>query len=185
MDAMGSPLPDWARHIVEPGERVGDDVDGLDAAIDLAVASAEQGGGPFGVLVADADGRVVSLGWNRVIEATDSTAHAEIEALRAAQLRVGTHDLSQPERGPLSMFASCAPCVMCFGAIYWSGIARVVSAASAAHAEALGFDEGPVTEAMWRAAKEDKGIEYEPDGPARRDPEAPFDLYREKGGVIY
>lgn len=185
MDARSSWLPPWASDVVQPGDAIEEDVEGLDTAIELALASAEQGHGPFGVVLVGDGGRVVSVGWNRVIEARDSTAHAEIESLRAAQVRLGTHDLSQPDRAPFTLFASCAPCVMCFGAIYWSGVSRVVSAASAAQAESLGFDEGPVTDAMWDAACESKDISYVPDGPTRKDPSAPFEVYRETGGEIY
>lgn len=185
MEDLGTPLPSWVEAIVEPGQRFTEDHELLDAAIELATESARHGGGPFGALLADPERRVVATGWNRVLEATDSTAHAEIEAIRAAQVRLGTHDLAATERAPLTLFTSCAPCVMCFGAIYWSGIDRVVAAARADAAEGLGFQEGPVTDEMWASAREDKGITFEPEAKTREDPTAPFRVYEENDGHIY
>lgn len=185
MEDLGTPLPAWVEAITAPGERVSDDRAAIDAAIEIATQSAREGNGPFGALIVDAERTVVATGWNRVIEVTDSTAHAEIEAIRAAEVRLGTHDLAAPERAPLTLFSSCAPCVMCFGAIYWSGLARVVAAASAEAAEQLGFQEGPVTEAMWATAREDKGITFEPDAKTTRDPDEPFRVYQNNDGPLY
>lgn len=184
-ESLGTPLPGWVEQITYAGDRFSTEQAVLDAAIELATASAQQDQGPFGAVIADPEGVVVSVGWNRVIEATDSTAHAEIEALRAAEVRLGTHDLAATDRGPLTLYTSCAPCVMCFGAIYWSGLDRVVAAARAEDAERLGFQEGPVTEAMWARASKDKGITYEPETTANRDPGEPFRVYEERGGEIY
>jgi tRNA(Arg) A34 adenosine deaminase TadA len=112
-------------------------------------------------------------------------AHAEIEAIRVAQLRLDTHDLANADPGELTLFTSCAPCVMCFGAIYWSGLARVVSAAPAQAAEAIGFDEGPVTEAMLDRARKEKGIAFETQAPTTRDPSEPLRVYEEQGHPLY
>lgn len=179
------PLPGWAAAIAEPGDRFPDEPAALDAAIELAVASARRGGGPFGAAIVDADLRVVDVGWNHVIEARDSTAHAEIHAIRRAQGRLDTHDLSASERAPLTLVTSCAPCIQCFGAIYWSGLTRVLIGASADQAEAIGFDEGPVTDEMVEAARKDKGIRFEVGAPAGVDPTEPFRVYQELGGTIY
>lgn len=178
-------LPQWVREIVAPGDGFASSAGALGASVDLAVASARRGGGPFGAVVADRADRAVGVGWNRVIPAGDSTAHAEVLALRAAQERLATHDLAQAPGAPFSLYSSCAPCIMCFGAIYWSGLSRVVAAATAAHAAALGFDEGPMTHRLWEAARQRKGITYEPEADAGRDPNAPFEAYRQVGGQIY
>lgn len=185
MAGLGTPLPDWAEQIVQPGHRFEDAPAVLDAAIDLATGSARNGSGPFGALIVDDTLEVVSTGWNRVIENVDSTSHAEIEAIRAAELRLGTHDLGATDRGPLAIFTSCAPCVMCFGAIYWSGLARVVAAASADAAERIGFQEGPVTDEMWTIARKHKGIAFESEASTRRDPAEPFHAYEAEGGALY
>lgn len=175
--------PDWVSREAR-SEEAGEPSDLLDRAIAIACESARRQHGPFGSIVADHEGRVVAAGHNRVVATHDSTAHAEIQAIRAAERELGDHDLGDPRHAPLTLYASCEPCVMCFGAIYWSGLHRVVSAAPADAAERLGFQEGPVTDAMWTAAREDKGIERADVEPSR-DPREPFRIYDEEGGQIY
>lgn len=180
------PLPAWVQAVLMPGARFETEAEAIDATVELATESARSGGGPFGALVATQDLEVVAVGWNRVIETQDSTAHAEIVALRAAQARLGTHDLATvaPQHGPLVLWTSCAPCIQCFGALYWSGIGQVVAAARADQAEALGFQEGPVTPALWEAAAEEKGITFR-QATGTLDPQAPFRAYEEAGGALY
>ncbi len=104
-------------------------------AIDLARASVRGGGGPFGAVVAR-DGEVLAEGTNRVTSAQDPTAHAEVEAIRAACRALGTHRLDG-----CAVFASCQPCPMCLSALYWARVERVVFAASGTDAAAAGFDD--------------------------------------------
>lgn len=149
-------------------------------AVDVALASARNGGGPFGAVIADANGQPVALGWNQVLATHDSTAHAEIVAMRRAEQQLATHRLEG-----LALFTSCAPCIQCFGAIYWSGIARVYAAARKADAETIGFDEGPPMEALWEHARAARGIAYVPDFQRDERALAPLRVYRERGGVDY
>ncbi|NUL45723.1 DUF952 domain-containing protein [Cellulosimicrobium funkei] len=107
----------------------------LSRAIDLAASNAAMHGGPFGALVVSADGQVFQ-GTNRVTATNDPTAHAEVEAIRAAGFGLGTFDLS----GAV-LYASCEPCPMCLGAALWSRITRVVFAADRHDAAAAGFDD--------------------------------------------
>lgn len=107
----------------------------LRRAIELAVANVAQGGGPFAALVVK-DGRVIAEGVNRVTAAHDPTAHAEVEAIRAACAALGTFQLTGCD-----LYASCEPCPMCLGAIYWARPERVFYAATAADAARAGFDD--------------------------------------------
>jgi len=108
----------------------------LARAIDLASrASAAAGQGPFGAVVARGD-EVLGEGTNRVVEGGDPTAHAEVEAIRAACARLGTHRLEG-----CVIYCSCEPCPMCYAAIRWARIPRVVFAASRRDAAAIGFDD--------------------------------------------
>lgn len=107
-------------------------------ALAAADAGLARNGGPFGAVVIDAEGALVSVGTNTVLVTTDPTAHAEVVAIRRAAARRGTHTLSG-----CTLVTTCAPCIMCTGAIHWAGIARVVAGARASDAEALGFVEGP------------------------------------------
>ena len=152
----------------------------MSLALDVALASARHGGGPFGAVVADAEGRVLGIGWNRVISTHDSTAHAEVVALRRAQQKRGSHRLERCQ-----LFTSCAPCIQCFGAVYWSGVDAVYAAARKEDAEAIGFDEGPPMDELWRHAASAKGIRYVAD--FRRDERAlaPLQAYAAAGGVNY
>ena len=92
-------------------------------ALELADCAAAAGEVPVGALVVR-DGEVLGEGWNRMISASDPTAHAEIVALRAAALRVGNYRLP----GAI-LYVSLEPCTMCAGAMVHARIARLVFAA--------------------------------------------------------
>ena len=104
-------------------------------AIELARDSARTGGGPFGAVVVR-DGEVVAEGTNRVVAGVDPTAHAEVEAVRAACRRLDTHVLADCE-----VYSSCEPCPMCLAALYWARVRRVVFACTRGDAAAIGFDD--------------------------------------------
>lgn len=107
----------------------------LARAIELAEANVARGGGPFGAVVVK-DGQVIAEGANRVTSDHDPTAHAEIVAIREACRKLATHQL----RG-CDIYASCEPCPMCLGAIYWARPDQLVFAADRAMAAAAGFDD--------------------------------------------
>jgi len=67
------------------------------------------------------DGLVVGEGQNRAITGKDSTAHAEVEAIRDASRRLGTNDLSG-----CTLYSAMEPCPMCCWAIKEARIGRVV-----------------------------------------------------------
>ena len=156
----------------------------LRLSLAVAAVSVRNGGGPFGAVLADADGRVIEIGWNAVTSCCDSTAHAEIVCLRRAQKKLGTHDLSSLA-GPAVLYSSCDPCILCFGAIYWSGVREVVAAARKADAERIGFDEGPVSEALWLEAERKKGIRLSHGEIDREAALSPFALFTKLGGMLY
>jgi len=108
----------------------------MQRAIELAVDAVEsKSGGPFGAVVVR-DGLIVSEGQNRVTSTNDPTAHAEVEALRAAGRALGTFDLSGCE-----LYTSCEPCPMCLAAAYWSRVEAIVYAGTRDDAAAAGFDD--------------------------------------------
>ena len=76
-------------------------------------------GGPFGAVVVR-DDTVIGEGWNEVLRSKDPTAHAEVVAIRNACRKLATNELKGCE-----IYASCEPCPMCLGAIYWSRLDRV------------------------------------------------------------
>jgi tRNA(Arg) A34 adenosine deaminase TadA len=93
-------------------------------------------GGPFGAVVVK-DGRIVGEGWNQVTSHDDPTAHAKVVAIREACATLGTFSLE----GAV-IYASCEPCPMCLGAIYWSRLDRLYYANATEDAEEIGFDDG-------------------------------------------
>ena len=118
----------------------------LQRAIALAIENVNSGqGGPFAALIVK-DGKIIAEGVNRVTSGNDPTAHAEIEAIREACRVIGNFQLSGCD-----LYASCEPCPMCFGAIYWARPDRVFYAATAAGAAAAGFDDALIYEELRRS----------------------------------
>ena len=104
-------------------------------AIRLASANVENGGGPFGAVIARG-GEIIATGVNRVTANCDPTAHAEVSAIRAAAQKLGTFYLSGCE-----IYSSCEPCPMCLGAIYWARLDRLFYGNTKADAARIGFDD--------------------------------------------
>lgn len=104
-------------------------------AIELALQSVARGGGPFGAVIVRA-GAVLAEGSNAVTHDNDPTAHAEIVAIRAACKSIGNFALTG-----CTVYASCEPCPMCLGALYWSRVDRLVFACTRADAAEAGFDD--------------------------------------------
>ncbi len=119
----------------------------MSRAIALAGENVRSGaGGPFAALVVK-DGKVVAEGVNRVVAASDPTAHAEIVAIREACRRLGSFQLEGCD-----VYATCEPCPMCLGAVYWARVARVFHAATAADAAQAGFDDALIYSELSQAA---------------------------------
>lgn len=104
-------------------------------AIELSINNVENGGGPFGAVIAR-DGEIVATGVNRVTSNNDPTAHAEVSAIRNAAAVLGTFDLSDCE-----IYSSCEPCPMCLGAIYWARLKKLYFANNKTDAKNIGFDD--------------------------------------------
>ncbi len=114
------------------------------AAIELSRKSLDHTveGGPFGCVIVRHD-EIIGKGWNRVIATNDPTAHAEVVAIRDACAHLGTHQLDDCE-----IYASCEPCPMCLGAIYWARPRAVYFANTRADAAAIGFDDHLIYEEL-------------------------------------
>ena len=108
----------------------------MQMAIDLSRKGMKNGkGGPFGCVVVK-DGEVVGQGSNEVLLTNDPTAHAEVVAIRDACRNLGSFQLDGCE-----IYASCEPCPMCLGAIYWARPDRVYFANTKSDAAEIGFDD--------------------------------------------
>ena len=93
-------------------------------ALQLAQRAREEGEVPIGALVVH-ENSIVGEGWNRPIAANDPTAHAEIQAMRAAASNLKNYRLSGA-----TLYVTLEPCDMCLGAMFHARIARVVYGAS-------------------------------------------------------
>jgi tRNA(Arg) A34 adenosine deaminase TadA len=153
-------LPQWVEdHLASVPTRLPSPEERMDLVIGLARRNVdEHSGGPFGAAVFTADGRLVAPGVNRVVAANCSIQHAEMMALALAQRRLGSFDLGSAADAPYELVASTEPCAMCFGAVPWSGVRRLVCGARDEDARAVGFDEGPKL-ADWVGQLEARGIE--------------------------
>lgn len=92
-------------------------------------------GFPFGAVVVK-DGEVVGEAHNTVLSENDPTAHAEVNAIRAACARLGTFSLEGCE-----IYASGEPCPMCLAAIYWARLDRIYYANRKEDAHRIGFSD--------------------------------------------
>ena len=102
-------------------------------AIDLAMYNVRAGGRPFGAVVVK-EGEVIATGVNAILATNDPTAHAELQAIRAASAVLKT-----PRLDGCVVYASGHPCPMCLGAIYLTGISAVHYAYSNDEAEGYGL----------------------------------------------
>jgi guanine deaminase len=110
--------------------------DFMQRAVDLALECMRANkGGPFGAVIVH-DGAIVAEGWNEVTSTNDPTAHAEVVAIRRACAKFGTFRLADCE-----IYASCEPCPMCLGAIYWARFRTLYYANRREEAAAIGFDD--------------------------------------------
>ena len=92
-------------------------------------------GGPFGSVIV-LNGEIIGRGNNKVTSTNDPTAHAEVVALRDACSRLNAFELPDCE-----IYASCEPCPMCLGAIYWAKLKRIYYACSRKDAADIGFSD--------------------------------------------
>lgn len=107
----------------------------MQLAIEAARMGIADGQSPFGCAIAR-DDKVLAVTHNTVVAATDITAHAEINALRAA--------CRAAERVHLDdclVASTCEPCPMCMAALHWARVGTVMFGATIADAESAGFNE--------------------------------------------
>lgn len=108
----------------------------LERSVEIAKKGMLSGkGGPFGCVIVR-NNEIIAEGCNLVTSTNDPTAHAEVVAIREACKRLNTYQLADCE-----VYASCEPCPMCLGAIYWARVKSVVYANNRHDAAAIDFDD--------------------------------------------
>ena len=154
---------------------------GMNRYMELAKRNAEEGinrgeGGPFGAVIIDKEGHIISNGNNQVIKNNDPTAHAEIVAIREACKKLNTYDLSD-----YILYTSCEPCPMCLSAIIWANIKEVYYGCTKEDAGEIGFRDDMIYDYL-------KGNNFNLIDLKKMDREEcleVFKKYKETGGVIY
>ncbi len=111
------------------------DYDFMRLAIDTARKGVTAGQTPFGAVITK-NGKVVAEAHNSVWKTTDPTAHAEINAIRLACKKLGTINLDG-----CVIYSTTEPCPLCFSAIHWARISKIVYGAEIADAKKAGFNE--------------------------------------------
>jgi len=96
----------------------------MQRSLELAQRAEADGEVPVGAVIV-MDNEIIGAGWNRPIAGHDPTAHAEINALRAAASQLGNYRLCAT-----TLYVTLEPCVMCAGAIIQARVARVVYGAT-------------------------------------------------------
>lgn len=98
-------------------------------------------GGPFGAVIV-LDGKVIAATGNSVIRDNDPSAHAEVNAIRAACRKLGRPDLT----GAV-LYTSCQTCPMCYATAYWARIEKIYYAAAWSDYDDL-FDDSAISQDM-------------------------------------
>ncbi|MBU2114763.1 MAG: nucleoside deaminase [Gammaproteobacteria bacterium] len=144
-------LPQWIDDVVDWDKVYTTDDEKMALAVELSKQNVQRGtGGPFGSAIFDIDsGKLLSVGVNRVMPLHNSTAHGEMMAIMLAEHKLQSFSLAA-DGVRRELFTSCEPCAMCLGGTLWSGVKRLVCAATADDARAIGFDEGPVYDSSYQ-----------------------------------
>src|SRR5258706_5450120 len=100
------------------------DAEFMSEALTLAMSAGQAGEVPVGAVVVGG-GQIIGRGYNAPISSHDPSAHAEIQALRAAALTLRNYRLTR-----CTLYVTLHPCAMCAGAIQHARIARVVFGAA-------------------------------------------------------
>ena len=91
----------------------------------LARQSVDKGNHPFGALLVH-DNKVILTAENTIFTDNDKTRHAEANLVSLANKEIDPKILEKS-----TLYTSTEPCIMCCGAIYWSGISKIVFGCSA------------------------------------------------------
>ena len=109
----------------------------MNEAVEISVYNVlSKKGGPFGAVIVSPDNKVISTGSNLVTYKNDPTAHAEVIAIRNACQKLKTPFLDN-----CTIYTSCEPCPMCYGAIKWAKIKNIFYANTREDAKNIGFDD--------------------------------------------
>lgn len=179
-------LPPWAIRIVPLQHKpIVAATDRMRFVIQLALTNVTaKTGGPFGAAVFETTtGWLIAVGVNVVEPTNCSLAHAEMLALANAHRALKHFDLGTDGMPKLELVTSCEPCAMCYGAVLWSGVRKLVCGARGSDATAIGFDEAPKPK-NWVAELKKRKVTVTKDL-RRNEAIAVFRRYQQTGGRVY
>ena len=133
-------------------------------------------GGPFGAVITDKEGNIISNGNNQVLKNNDPTSHAEIVAIREACKKLNTYDLSD-----CVLYSSCEPCPMCLSAIIWANIKEVYYGCTKEDAGEIGFRDDIIYDYL--KGKNKNLIHLT--NLDRKECVKTFEKYKKENGIIY
>jgi tRNA(Arg) A34 adenosine deaminase TadA len=149
----------------------------MELAISKTLEGIRKKDAPFGVCIVRS-GRVVAVAHNTVRSGCDSTAHAEINAIRQACKKLKSIDLSR-----CTIYSTTEPCPMCFSAIHWARIGTIVFGTRIRDAKKVGFSEIPLSDRRLR--REGKLRVKVIGGVMRKENLELLGLWKRKGGKPY
>ncbi|MBI3356465.1 MAG: nucleoside deaminase [Nitrospirae bacterium] len=117
------------------------DQDFMRLAIEAAWEGVEKGEMPFGACIVR-KGQVITVAHNSAKASMDTTAHAEVQAIREASRRLKALELAG-----CAIYSTCEPCPMCFTACVWAKLGRIVYACRIEDAERAGIRQVPISSA--------------------------------------
>lgn len=127
----------------------------LKLGIERAMETMEKNyGGPFGAVIIDKNGEIVSIASNTVLKDNDPTAHAEVNAIRKACEKLNTYDLKD-----CILYTTCYPCPMCLSATIWANIKKIYYAATKEDAAKIGFRDDYIYDFINRKCDDKKVLE--------------------------
>lgn len=133
-------------------------------------------GGPFGAVIVDKEGNIISNGNNKVLLNNDPTAHAEIVAIRNACEKLETYDLNG-----CVLYTSCEPCPMCLSAAIWANIKKIYYGCTKDDANSIGFRDDIIYDFL---KGENKSL-VDLENIDRDECIKVFEKYNKENGVIY
>ena len=113
-------------------------------AIQKAKEGVDNGQAPFGACIVK-NNEIISCEHNRVWETTDITAHAEIVVIREACKKLNSIDLSG-----CIIYSTTEPCPMCYSAIHWAKISKIIFGTRIQDAKDFGFSELCISDKQMR-----------------------------------
>ncbi|MFH0713282.1 MAG: nucleoside deaminase [Candidatus Micrarchaeota archaeon] len=150
-------------------------------AIAVAKQGVDRGQSPFGAVIiknGKQKATIVAACHNVVWKNCDATAHAEVTAISQACKKLHSIDLSN-----CTIYSTTEPCPMCFSAIHWARIAKIVYGASIEDAEKAGFNELHVHDIVLKKLGKDK-VKIKT-GVLKRENVALFQYWMKKHGKVY